>query len=78
MGRTFRHGGYEATQADLERWDTFAEMQDLPPVSQAEEHEEFERGAEDMERRALRLEAEHDADMEAYWSNIEAAQGGDL
>src|SRR4051795_8448116 len=35
------------------------------PVSQREEHDDFERGAEDMERRARRLEAEREAELEA-------------
>lgn len=34
------------------------------------EHEDFERGAEDMERRALRLEAEAEADNEAAMEEI--------
>lgn len=40
-----------------------------------EEHEDFERGREDMEHRARRLEAEREADLEAYWDMIAAAEG---
>ena len=44
------------------------------PVDARAEHDDFERGAEDMELRARRLDAERDADLEAYWSQLEAEE----
>jgi len=39
-----------------------------------DEHCEFEAGAEDMELRAMRLEAEREAELEAHWAAEEAAE----
>jgi hypothetical protein len=39
-----------------------------------EEHLEFEATAEDMELRAMRLEAEREAELEAHWAAQEAAE----
>ena len=39
-----------------------------------DEHDAFEQGAEDMERRAMRLEAERDAEKEAAWAALEAVE----
>lgn len=39
-----------------------------------EEHEAFESTAENMELRAMRLEAEREAELEARWANEEAKE----
>ncbi|MFA5053437.1 MAG: hypothetical protein WC565_05225 [Parcubacteria group bacterium] len=39
-----------------------------------DEHCEFEAGAENMELRAMRLEAEREAELEAHWAAEEAAE----
>lgn len=48
-------------------------MEDMDLYGLAE-HEDFERGSEDMERRAYRMEAEREAEMEAHWSREEISE----
>ena len=43
-----------------------------------EEHLDFEAGAEDMELRAMRLEAERNNELEAYWDALEATLEGEV
>jgi len=50
------------------------EASDEPELVGEEEHDDFERGAEDMEHRARRIEAEREADLEAYWQQLEDEQ----
>jgi hypothetical protein len=47
---------------------------DFDFIDPRQEHDDFENGSEDMERRARRLEAEREADLEAYWDQLEAEE----